>query len=511
MENDSQFGVVGLGASGVVTTISLIRELIRRNSRQPGSPFQITVFEPNGPFPGGIAYGTPHDVHVLNMRASTMSIHSDRPDSFVEWLRSRPGVTQHHPVHEDAYVPRSAYRHYLADQFAEAVKAAEEHGGSVRVVPSQVTDVSPRNDGVYLTSSDGVARFDQVILCPGESHHPPHHSLAGHPRYIASSWDYQSIEEIPADASVGIIGTSLSAIDVVLLLRAQGHKGPLHAVSRVRPLPKVQGAYHRHELKYLTRHHLRLLTCDHTRPLTLSDVSVLFRLELQDALGETVDWENGVLAEIHREDHARRLAEDIRAAESGNAYWYCVLDATGDVILDYWHHLDAASRQLFEQWRPYWMTYRHCMPLPTARTLLDMMEQQHLTVSTGMREVTQGEAGDFRITTHQAELYVDYVVNARGVSGDSVRGGPPLVQQLLASGTAVAHPDGGLRVEFDTARVYSRDGHVWPHLFLVGPQTSGVHFYTNSMETIMRNADQAARAAVAALPSSKSKSLAEQQ
>jgi hypothetical protein len=65
-----QIAILGMGAVGTTTCITLIRELLARK----GAPaVEIHTFEKTSSIGAGLAYGTKHDFHVLNMRAWTMS------------------------------------------------------------------------------------------------------------------------------------------------------------------------------------------------------------------------------------------------------------------------------------------------------------------------------------------------------------------------------------------------------------------------------------------------------
>jgi len=63
--------------------------------------------------------------------------------------------------------------------------------------------------------------------------------LRGMDNYFPSPWPHP---EVPAQASVAIIGTGLTAVDAVKQLYARGHKGKVVMVSRRGLLPTVKGA-----------------------------------------------------------------------------------------------------------------------------------------------------------------------------------------------------------------------------------------------------------------------------
>jgi uncharacterized NAD(P)/FAD-binding protein YdhS len=54
---------------------------------------------------------------------------------------------------------------------------------------------------------------------------------AGNPRYLQGAWSVRDLERIGAMDRVLVLGVALSAIDAVLALDAQGHRGTVRIVS----------------------------------------------------------------------------------------------------------------------------------------------------------------------------------------------------------------------------------------------------------------------------------------
>ncbi|RZJ29371.1 MAG: FAD/NAD(P)-binding protein, partial [Brevundimonas sp.] len=64
-----------------------------------------TVIDRGGQFGLGVAYSTPFDGHLLNVRANRMTAVEGRPDDFVNWLAA------HHPdrAGPESFAPRRLY------------------------------------------------------------------------------------------------------------------------------------------------------------------------------------------------------------------------------------------------------------------------------------------------------------------------------------------------------------------------------------------------------------------
>jgi uncharacterized NAD(P)/FAD-binding protein YdhS len=77
--------------------------------------------------------------------------------------------------------------------------------------------------------------------------------LVGAAGYVRDPYPLrQSLAEVPEQARVAIVGSGLTAVDVVMALRARGHQGPITLVSRHGLLPAVRRPPARHDLRHLT-------------------------------------------------------------------------------------------------------------------------------------------------------------------------------------------------------------------------------------------------------------------
>ena len=75
--------IVGGGASGVLTAAHLLR--------QTRVSLAVTLVERSRELGAGIAYGTSHPDHLLNVRAANMSAFPDDPGHFWRWVSIRGG------------------------------------------------------------------------------------------------------------------------------------------------------------------------------------------------------------------------------------------------------------------------------------------------------------------------------------------------------------------------------------------------------------------------------------
>ncbi|MGW2601504.1 FAD/NAD(P)-binding protein [Streptomyces klenkii] len=498
VRSERVIAVVGAGASGILTTTQLIAQaaVLSRDYK-----LRIQLFDHTGELATGPAYGTPHECHILNMRAATMSMYADRPDHFLDWLGSRiPQGNQ--PVSGDAYIPRAQYGVYLREQLHTAVEDAHRHGIEVEFVTARVTDCLPGAGKALVQCGDVVYSCDAAVLCSGDLPGKGLPQLAGSPAYLPSAWQYDDIAGIPSTASVAVIGSSLTAVDVIVLLDALGHQGEIRCFSRLRSLPKVQEAVPTPwKSRYVTEERVEELTGGGTRQATLTEVAGLFRQEIELATGTPPDWDAALRSA--RRPVAETLPEDIRDAAEGRNRWYAALDATGHLAPRLWHRMDDAAKEVFlAKHASLWAMYRHSMPLPNAEKLWRLVRAGQLHAHTGLRAAV-AHGGRHTLTCvedgREREFGADYVVNATGASPDITELDDPLIGNLRQAGRLRPHRHGGVDVDFGTGRLIGLDGTANTPVYFVGPLTRGVHFYTNSVETLRTNSAATARSVLRGL------------
>jgi uncharacterized NAD(P)/FAD-binding protein YdhS len=205
-------GIVGTGPSGIYSLLHLIA--------LPG-PLRITLFEQN--HRAGV--GTPYDPETNDpaMLANIASIELPPvTETLVDWLNSRTddelsGVRiSRADISERAFYPRVLIGAYYHDQLNKLVARAEATGHTVEILTRRhVVDVIVHeSDVVIQVEADGATHmqaFDYVIVASGhqerdaeDAHEQLDHAYA---KRDAETW---------RDARIGVLGTSLSAIDVAI-------------------------------------------------------------------------------------------------------------------------------------------------------------------------------------------------------------------------------------------------------------------------------------------------------
>lgn len=405
--------IVGGGASGVLLAAQLVRK----------SSLRVALVERGSQPALGVAYSTRCRGHLLNVCASDMTALVDEPDHFVEWL-ARDGGS----LGRTDFVPRADYGRYLKDLLAQSLKRSD---GRLRVVTGDVTAVHDGRDGVGLDiAGQAPLRAHKAVLATG--HRPP---SADSGAYRGNPWREDAIAGLAPDASVLLIGTSLTMIDVLISLLEHGHKGPIIALSRRGLVP------HRHPPAPM--------------PSPTLDTSDLFAGSL-----------------------SQRMAR-FRGRVRAGVEWPGLMQLLRPHNNELWHGLDLEQRRRFlRHLRPWWDIHRHRVAPQIGEQIDAARARGQLSIVSGRIEIGRAMDDEVEVTiihrgsTDREVRSFDRVIDCRGPRNEvDVR--VPLHAQLVKDG--LLRPDAlnqGLDIAEDEALI-SREGTPSDTLFVLGPPTRG--------------------------------------
>jgi uncharacterized NAD(P)/FAD-binding protein YdhS len=423
--------IVGGGFSGVALAAELARS---------GAAVRITIVEGGSRLGRGLAYGTSNTAHVLNTRADQMGLFAGDPAHFLRWLRAR-GRT----AHGGDFAPRHVYGEYLEQTLLRAFANASRAQLTVELA-TRATDITRSTDACsaqrfHVALSDGRALVaDAVVLATG---HPPAAdpfggALSRARCYLRDPWRADVIEAIPREDQVLVVGTGLTAVDAVLALEAQAHRGPIHAVSRHGLLPRA-----------------------HRAPRESLPGDLHSALRVGCALGDL----RTVVAAVRR---------TVAAAEQRGIGWQAVFDAMRPMVPALWADLCPRDRQRFvHSIRPFWDVHRHRVPPAQATRIAALQARARLSVRAArlLHAMNDGDsiAVDYALQAGGRivrERY-EWVINCTG-SSFARDSRPPLERELVARGMLLPDPLGLGYVTGASGAVVGARGTV-AGLYLLGP------------------------------------------
>ncbi len=444
------------------------------------SKIGIQVYEKQDTFGPGFPHSDKFVLpfHITNMCAADMGIIDGRPEDFEDWVaansdhlqKSFAGFQAASPGHDQSgqecnHYPRAIMGEYLKARFQEALKSAQHMGMDVKLFPqSEVVELKENGSRVTLRIRDLGSRkhyaadADRALLATGHWFEKNDQL-----RYFSSPWPAKKLMgAIPAGAKVAVIGTSLSAIETLLTLTAEGefirtktgrlvYAPPENSrtfclYSRCGLLPKVRGKMGRYRNKFFNRENLDRLLRANKKSISLETIFKLIDSELEAAYGRTVDWDEIVNPTGRPADLLHKYLDDAVNGDgpNGELIWQTVLHQSFDMVRDIYLNLSLQDRKRFDtHYTSVFFTHAATQPALNAEKLLALMRA-------GVVEViklgkTYRLAKD-DINGYFVFIYEDnggnlnrdayrYVVNARGQERSLETNPSELAENLLASGT----------------------------------------------------------------------------
>ncbi len=401
-----------------------------------------TLINRTADFGLGVAYSTPFDGHLLNVRTARMSALADQPDHFVRWLEAN------HPAFADpdGFAPRVIFGRYVQARL-ETVEAA--HPGLITRVVGEVSAIAP--DGVALLDGRRIAA-GAVVLATGN---PAPRTAASDAveTVIGDPWAAGTLDRIGRDDDVVIIGTGLTMVDMLLMVEARGWVGRATALSRRGLLPRAHA--------------------DQPDPPT-SPTPALLNGPLSRRLGE-----------------ARRL--------SRTTVWREVMEGLRPITADLWCEADIKTRgRIVRHLRPWWDVHRHRLAPSIGAHIQRLIAHGRLSVLTGrVRAIAADDAG-VRVEWRprqgpgQAPLTGRWLIDCTGPG--HAADADPLTSPLLAAGRARLDP---LRLGLDldaAGRVLDAEGRPDPALFVLGPPARAAFWETIAVPDIRKRIEDVAEA-----------------
>ncbi|MGW5157146.1 FAD/NAD(P)-binding protein [Nonomuraea wenchangensis] len=431
---------------------------------------EVTVFEPAAHPWRGRPYGPNLDGVLVNAPPAIMSIRHLNFGHYASWLGQERAAAHLDDLLGQPLVPRALYGAYLADTAEAALARLRERGWRTRLVAARVVAAARSGDGLGLTlrTEDGRDHpADRVALCVGGGSPQDHYGLGGAPGFVRDPYPLAyTLAQVPAAAAVTVIGSGLTAVDVVVSLAARGHAGPITLASRSGLLPHVWQRPLGHRPVHVTVERVEALCREHGG-ITLDDLAGLLRAELAEA-GEDFAHFTAELLAAGSEEPVRRLRRQL-AAVGDPRIGRRVLQETAHTVGPYaWRLLPEPDRERLRGHFRLATSVASPMVPVNAAALLRLFESGQLSVMAGVRKIEAAEGG-FRVRGDGGDLNAGVVVNAVNPPPQAVpRAAEPLVTSLLADGLAALHPSGGL-IPAD------------PRLHVVGDLAGGGPFITSGI------------------------------
>ncbi|GAB2966798.1 FAD/NAD(P)-binding protein [Hymenobacter coalescens] len=444
--------IIGGGVAGSLLALQL--------TRLPGGPWplDVTIVEPRPHLGPGTAYSNDRPEWLLNVRSSGLSAFPDEPNHFVEWL-SRRGIGDC----PHGFCSRQTYGRYIESLLEPALANPTANDVRLQWLQTRAVAAQPSLNGgpvrVELENGQQLPA-DTLVLALGNFPPAmpvrPDTSYAQHPRFHANPWAPGALRGIGPDDSVLLVGTGLTAVDVLMALRADQHRGPLLAVSRHGRWPAAHAPqpvvpYPNYYASHVAGHH------------TVAEVLRVVRQQLALGAAEGFDWR-------------------------------AVLDALRPDLGHIWASWPLAEQQRFmRHLATLWSTMRHRNPPQNAAVLTELLTSGRLQVHKGRVQhlAPHGPAQlAVQVRHHRAHrtLVADHVVLCTGPLMDYQQLNDPLVASLRRAGLLTADAM-RLGIAADaTGALRNAAGGTSEYLFTLGPSLRPLWFESTAVPELRKQA-----------------------
>ncbi len=458
--------IVGGGFTGCCAAVQLVRTA--------KVPLAITVIEANERLGRGLAYSATDADHRLN---APTYVHSMLPDDawhFTRWVLDNK-VLERDPqalwTDGGMYIRRRDFGTYIEDTVHQH-RHWPATGSSITHLCDRAEDMHIEgNRGWVRTGGGQLLEADMVIVATGNPvprlQTPFDPALASHPNVIENPLDTARLQGIPPQARVLLVGSGLTALDVLSTLVRQGHQGGIVVTSRRGQRPKPQGP-------------MPAALAQASSPAALAMLPggiVLARI-----MGPAPAYLTEGSQPLSLRAMVKALRQKIRETQAAGATWYQAFDDLRDAVWQLWPQLPVPEQRRFlTKMRTWYDVHRFRSPpqnedmvrAAEARGLIRFCAARLQSVSSAASDQTLNVVMREQGQTQHTQESFDVVINCTGL--DAAKGASANPFLLAAVNAGLIRRDGcGLGFEVDAdCRAVDAKGTAHSVLRVVGPPTAG--------------------------------------
>lgn len=440
--------VIGGGVSAASFAVQLVRST--------STAVHIAIIEPREHVGRGLAYSATDPDHRLNAPLDIHWIDPNRLGELREWCESKH-VLQQDPgcwtANGQVFLRRSDLGEYLSDQVQRHASDART-GSTIRHIRDFATAVR-RVDGLYRIDTASGSEFtgEMLVIATGNpvpGLRPPFSQEdASDLRIIGNPLEPDCLNRITPAARVLVVGSGLTALDIVSTLVRRDSSANVLVVSRRGLRPRPQSP--------------ETLQGPPRPPVLGTDIPEFIASQPV----RIVAWSRAVRNEV-----ARCVAE--------GQSWYQAFDPVRDVVWKLWPALPTREKERFlRRLRVFYDVHRFRTP-PMNEVMAGEAERHgnvRYAAATLRTVVADPDLVRIELVSGSPKASVwhefDFVVNCTGLDSASAWRSNPLLHVLLDSGMLRLHPTG---VGFDVTEcceAFDAQGAAQPTLRVIGPPTAG--------------------------------------
>jgi uncharacterized NAD(P)/FAD-binding protein YdhS len=372
--------IIGFGFSGTLFFLNLINLNLPKD-------LNIIIFEKEDLHSSNInlgpAFSAFSDHYILNVRAHNMSAYLDDKDDFINFLKKEYPLIYDKIIHDyrNSFVPRKIYGKYLNKIRKNALEIASLKHINYQIVNQEVLLIKKEGQKLIITTKESNFKFNKIILATSLKQAELPFVLPSK-NFIKNLWSSEyfnfhnqnfSKTLKDKDSIITLIGSGLSAIDIIIGLVKRNFSGKIIVISRRGNFPK----------RHLDQPNLL------TQPL----------LDLDDAR----------LGILHICLKIKKFLKQNPNFDLRN-----VVTSIRPITKELWHNLDVKNKKRFLIFLPYWNIFRHQAPSLSIDIIDELIKNDRIQVKKG--SINKVDIKDQKIIIYNQNTHfeTDYLVNCLG-------------------------------------------------------------------------------------------------
>lgn len=473
--------IVGFGVSGAALLMSL------KITGKLNDQVEVDIFDPKEELAVGLAYGEDSKELLINAFPTAMSLNPENKEEFSEWLEV------HYPEYDARVdlIPRPVFGEYAQERLAPLV-AAENILHHRKEIIDAILLEDKASDTYRLIDSEGEVyeNYDYLFLALGNPPYNDFYGLDGVENYIADPYPMvEKLDRMNEDTRVGIIGSNLTAFDLVNYLShekdLQHPIGIFTVVSsfnslRVYPYqgPALEYSLDPQWIKDKTQEYGGIVPLDQMVGAIKKDLKVnAIDLEAIRKVYDPAGLEETYHTYFDQEHPELSKLQAYISLLSGNLGDLYMSLSKADQIR---YHADYA---------PYFGHYQVRLPADGVENMYQLLAQDDLFIVPDLESIQK--TNPFTLKSQTGERYeADLLINASGFdfNTEGVDDDSPLLYNLLNKGFLLDKDKRGILISWPESQVINQKHGQLDSCFFIGPWAANTHYANNSVSALVKKA-----------------------
>ena len=454
-----KIAIVGAGMAGIGTLRYYIDHV-------ENPDMEIYMFDDSNAAGTGYPFGPDDDALLLNQRLKKMTLAPwDDKKEYVKYLKkNNPDLLKHE------FITRPEFGEYSKDVFSEYVKDSR-----VTFVPTVVDDIDVI-EKTYIIHADEKYEVDIVHLCIGQLPQTDIYNLKEIDNYIATPFPIERNSEVLLNAkSVGVIGTNLTSLDIIMYLHHNNYKNDILVTSRSGTVPFIRGNEAEVDID--------VEALKQNRDITIQTIVDIFKEETKK---QGIDFH--LLTELNDMPVLDSLTYQLDHLDTLGVVQQ-IAEAMSEVLREVWNHLSIEDKKYYiKHIKGTHGQLTGPFPKMTAEKIVELIEAGQLTYVSGVKDISYDD--EFVINSEDGSYSADVMVSAVGpnLSGENLadeNNASPLVKTLIEKGILQVDELGGIKITYPEFSVISKAG-VLDTMKLYGNLVSTTHINNSGVNLILK-------------------------